>query len=120
MGVCKQGSTTPFAKGIDRSVLEVWIVNILAETRYSAVLARTAVLRSSEIYWNEPDGPSWCSYDYPFADVRREPPTHRDVRNCSGSNPRACKTVIFVIAFDINLMFDEKERVARTVLETAL
>lgn len=84
-----------------RFVLEVWVNSIVAKTPYSLVLAQTAVLRSSEINWSQPDCPGWYRYDYHSADVRKVLPTNRGRRNYLGSKPRARGGVKLVNLFDV-------------------
>lgn len=61
--------------------------NIVAETRYSPVLAHTAVVRSPEVDWEQPECPRCYSYYYFTADMRKLPAIHRGGRSYPASKP---------------------------------
>lgn len=58
-----------------RFAVEASVENIVARTRDSLGITHTAVLRSSEIDWNQFDCAGWHSYEYPTDDMREVLPT---------------------------------------------
>lgn len=85
-----------------------------------ATFAHTAVLWFSEIDWSHPDWPDWYSFDYRAADECEVPSTHQGGRSYPSSKQREREGMNAVNLFDIDLLFDEKERVAVARLEKSL
>lgn len=102
---------------VARFLLVAGVDHIVAQTRYSPVIAHKAVLRSSKIDWANPDCMGWYSYDYRSGNVREVLSTDCGGRVYPESMPQASEGVKVVNSFVVRAIFDEKDRAAKAQLK---